>query len=277
MSERPNRIEALVLEYALGRPDPVLDLHQDAGRLAEIARCAGYPNASIRAAIGRLRAKGHLHLLQRGRYLVRAEAGGSPRLWSNDSVADAVMRRLGGEYFISWHAALWHHGLIDQQSRRVSVAVRRRKRPVPLGSGRIEFVALAEYKFFGFERVDTPDWPVTMASVPKALIDSLDRPDLVGLAPVIVDALRRAALDGLVDGPALVSTALRFSSPALNRRLGFFMELLEIDGVEPLRAHLGREHATPLFPGQPTEGRRIERRWGLYRDEGLISTALELK
>ena len=161
---------------------------------------------------------GTLRTLQRGRYLVAIEEpapGRKPRarLDELDPVADAVLRRLDIDYYVSWHSALWHHGLIDQQSRRVYVAVTQRKRPVTLGMADVRFVSMTERKFFGRARIDDFEWPVWMATVEKAVIDSLDQPRLAAPLPVVTHALKRAYRDEMLDPDRLVAEAIRFGRP----------------------------------------------------------------
>ena len=56
------------------------------------------------------------------------------------------------------------------------------------------------------------------------------------------------------------------------------MELLEIPAYERLELHLGRGYAEPLFPGRdPRDKVEVDRRWRVYRDPAIITTALELK
>jgi predicted transcriptional regulator of viral defense system len=183
------------------------------------------------------------------------------------------------DYYVSWHSSLWHYGLIDQQSRRIYVAVMKRKRPVTLGLASVRFVTVAERKFFGRTRVEDFEWPVWMATVEKALIDCFDQPRLAAPLPVIANALRNAHREGILDSERLVADALRFNSPNLNRRLGFFMDLYDIPGTEPLALRVGRAYAVPLAPGGKPDGERlpVNRRWRVYEDSAIIGTALELK
>jgi predicted transcriptional regulator of viral defense system len=282
MAGRPNRYEALVLDYMTGKhDDPVLDLEIDGPKLARLARDRELPEFDVYAAVKRLKAKRYIHSLQAGRYIVRDAPARSARLWSLDPVAGAVLRRLGHDYYVSWHAALWHYGLIDQQSRRISVAVEKahKKRPVQLGAARIEFVRVSERKFFrDAVEIDEFEWPVMFATMSRALVDAFDRPDLVGPAPVVVDALRRAWHDKGLDPAELVGDARKLNSPTLNRRLGFFMDVLDIPGSEPLELRTGRGYAVPLFPGRQTsEKLDVDPRWRVYVDPSVITTALELK
>ena len=64
----------------------------------------------------------------------------------------------------------------------------------------------------------------------------------------------------------------------LNRRLGYFMEQLDIPGAAELQPHLGRKSAVALQPGRaPQPGTKVDPRWRVYEDDALISSAKELK
>lgn len=274
---RGSDFELAVLRHLRDENRNVLDLQLDGPWLAELAR-------NVPDALHQMRKRGTLRTLQRGRYLVATDeppAGRRPRprLDELDPVADAVLRRLGIEYYVSWHSALWHHGLVDQQSRRIYVATTQRKRPVKLGMAEVRFVTVTERKFFGGERIEDFEWPVWMATVEKALIDSLDQPRLAAPVPVVANALKRAHRDGMLDPERLVADALRFGSPTLNRRLGFFMDLYAIPGSEPLTSQLGRKYAVALAPGREPDGDRppVNRRWRVYEDPAIVGTAMELK
>jgi predicted transcriptional regulator of viral defense system len=281
MTGRPNIAEQAVLDYLASKSDRVLDRQLDAPALVAFARDRGLESIDVPSVIKRLHAKNLLHPLQYGRWVAsrNASPSRSARLDNLDIVADAVLRRLDMDYYVSWHSALWHHGLIDQQSRRIYVAVTRRKRPVQLGLADVRFVTVADRKFFGRERVEDFEWPVWMATVEKALIDSFDQPRLAAPLPVIANALRTAYRGNLLDPERLVADAIRFGSPTLNRRLGFFMDLYDIPGADPLALRLGRKYAVPLAPGKEpvNENVPVNARWRVYEDAAIVGTALELK
>jgi predicted transcriptional regulator of viral defense system len=280
-SGRPNLAEQVVLDYVNGKPDRTLDRQLDEPAIRGLAQQRGLPRFNLPSVMKRMRAKHLLHPLQSGRWVLSAGAlpARTARLDHLDPVADAVLRRLDMDYYVSWHSALWHYGLIDQQSRRIYVAITQRKRPVNLGLASIRFVSVAERKFFGRTRVEDFEWPVWMATPEKALIDSFDQPSLAAPLPVVADALRSAYRDGVLDPELLVTDAIRFNSPSLNRRLGFFMDLYGIPGAEPLALRVGRGYAVPLAPGSKPEGERpaVNRRWRVYEDPAIIGAALELK
>jgi predicted transcriptional regulator of viral defense system len=276
---RPNTAEQVVLDYLSSKPDRTLDRQLDAPAITALAKRSGLSGIDLPSVMKRMHTKGLLHPLQYGRWVASADAqpSRSARLDELDVVADAVLRRLDMDYYVSWHSALWHYGLIDQQSRRIYVAVTRRKRPAQLGLADVKFVTVAGRKFFGRTRVEDFEWPVWMATVEKALIDCFDQPRLAGPLPVVANALRMAYRVGVLEPERLVADAIRFDSPTLNRRLGFFMDLYDIPGTEPLALRDGRKYAVPLVPGQESDGAPVNRRWRVYEDPAIVGTALELK
>lgn len=225
-----------------------------------------------------MRKKGLLHDLQRGRYTVNRRGQPTKRavLDSLSDLAPAVLDRLGHEYFLSWNSALWHHGLIDQQAQVLFVADTTHKRPVSVGRLRMKFVRIAPHKAFGWETYSTSSGlEIHVASPEKALVDSFDLPQYAGSVPIIAEALRTAYREERLDIARLVDFALRMKSSALNRRLGFFMELFGIAGTEPLLAHLGRAWAVPLSPGGPVDPEEtpVDRRWRVAQDPSVIVPA----
>jgi predicted transcriptional regulator of viral defense system len=279
---RPNEVENMLLDYIYDhKPDRTLDVSLDEAPFREYALVRGRESLSFSTAVERLAGKSMLHRIQHGRYVASRERGParSPRLDAFDPLAEAVLRRLQGDYYLSWHSGLWHYGLIDQQSRRIYAAVRREKRPVRMGMAEVRFVQVTERKFFGWETDEDFEWPVRVATVEKTLVDSFDKPKLAAPVPVIADAMRGAWRAGKLDPDRLVATVERFGGPTVARRVGFFMDLYGIPGSEQLTLRLGRGYAVPLTPGRrPAPGEQpVNSRWRVYEDPAVVGTALELK
>jgi predicted transcriptional regulator of viral defense system len=267
-------------ERARGRSDGAFDLVLDGPGLARFASAGGKRMPDVESLLRRMVAEGQAHRLQAGRYLVNRPGvlSSGPRLDDLEPVAELVLRRLDHQYYLSWHTGLWHHGLIEQQSRTVLCAVTVRKRPVHMGAQSVRFVSITQRKFFGFSRSDSYEVPVWVADLEKSLLDSLDAPALAGPMPVVVAALDQAARRGVLDPERLVAYAIELGGPVLNRRLGYLMEKLSIPGAGELEPHLGRKSAVTLQPGRaPRPGAKVDPRWRVYADEALLSSARELK
>ncbi len=251
-----------------------VDLVADADALARLS-------TKPRDVLYELRRKGLAHPVQAGRFLVNVNQRPSrhARLEALDPLAAVLLRRLPHAWYLSWHSALWHHGLIEQQSSRLYVAMTVRKRPARVGRSEVRFVTVQPRKSFGFETVDEFEQPVNIATVEKALVDSFDQPRYAAPLPVIANAMNEAWRTGRLDSDVLVEAALRFESPVLNRRVGYFMDLYGIAGADPLSHRIGRKSAVPLAPGrQPAPGRApVNPRWLVYEEPDIVGAALELK
>ena len=267
-------IERRLFAWLADEGRPSVDLVADADALRELS-------AKPRDVLYELHRKQLAHPIQNGRWLVNLDRRPStrPRLEALDPLAHTTLRRLRHAWYLSWHSALWHHGLIDQQASRLYVAVTVRKRPARIGRSELRFVTVHPRKFFGWETLHDFSEPVQMATVEKALVDSFDQPRYAAPLPVIANALREAWRGDRLNPDALVDAALRFESPVLNRRLGFFMELYSIERAERFEPHLGRKSAVPLGPGrEPRPGeQRVNPRWRVYEDPAVVGAALELK
>lgn len=249
-----------------------VDLRSDAAQLAAFS-------AKPRDMLYELARKGRVHRVQAGRYLIGKQASREPRLEALDPLAAVVLRRLSHRWYLSWHSALWHYGLIDQQASRLYVAVTVRKRPARVGRSEVRFVTVKERKFFGGETIEEFGQTLYMARAEKAIIDSFDQPRLAASVPVIANAMRSAWREEILDPERLVADALRFESPVLNRRLGFFMDLYGMPATDRLVLHIGRKSAVPLAPGcEPKAGTtRVNSRWLVYEDPAIVGAAEQLR
>jgi predicted transcriptional regulator of viral defense system len=249
-----------------------LDLRADAALFAQIT-------PQPRKLMYRLKRKGLAASIQNGRYVVyldgRPRPASRPRVRSLEPLAVAALRRLEHDYFLSWHSALWHHRLVEQQSRRLYVAVAgARKRDAAFGSFSIRFLTVAPERFFGGMTVCIDGQDVRVATVERAIIDAFDRPGLAGDLASAPIALRAAHSRGKLDSDRLVELALRFERPSLNRRLGFFMERYDISGAGPLLTRLGKGYAVTLAAGvRPEDEAGVDTRWGVRLDGTLLAAA----
>lgn len=128
-------------------------------------------------------------------------------------------------------------------------------------------MVLDERKWYGFE---LNAQGVSIATPEKAILDSLDKPDLAGGLHEVVKALGT----GQYNSKALIDLAQRWPTEATVRRLGYLAEILDIAGSSSLRGRVSRRGPlTPLAAsetvGQPNNdwwitdsvGDRTIQRW----------------
>lgn len=225
--------------------------------------------------------KGWAHRIQNGRYLIELDATspqGSPLVEELEPLAETVLAGLEMPYYLSWHTALFHYGLIEQQSSTIYCAVPKKKVPVRFGRFAIRFILSSQATFFGIEPLLEFQRPVIFASPERALLDSLRRPELAATYPILLAAFESAAERELIDPKRLVAYTVRLEKPALARRVGFLMDRFGVEGSEPLLDHIGPKRRLEAFrPGDPRDQGQVEEKWRLRIPPRLTLTAENLK
>jgi predicted transcriptional regulator of viral defense system len=267
-------LEEKLLRHLEREGRDTLDLKLDGAWLHTLSR-------NPKLLIARMRDKGLLHTIQRGRYIVNVDGRSTrrPLLDALDPLAAILLKRLDHPYYLSWHSALWRHGLLDQQSSRLLVAVKEiRKRPARIGMNQVRFITVNEARFFGYEPIDEFGIKVNVATVERTIIDAFDRPRLAAPIPVVANALRSAWEENKLEPELLVDYALLFRNMTLNRRLGFFMDFYEIPGSDRLVKEIGTPWAVPLVPGADADkSLPVNRRWHVYEDPAVLTAARSLR
>jgi predicted transcriptional regulator of viral defense system len=263
-----------VREHLRGQGRSTLDLKTDWSWLRAITR-------DPHGLLGDMARRGVAHRIQRGRYVVNVEgaaASDAPLLDALEPLADALLERLGMPYYLSWHTALFHYGLLEQQSSTIFCAVPRRKRSAEFHGFAVRFVTLRHDRFFGIEPASGYGGTVRIATVEKALLDALERPGLTAPFPLVIGAFADAAASGMLDAERLVRYTAELRRPALARRVGFLMDRYGVRGAERLQEHTGsRAYAVPLRPGASRTEGELDARWHLRVPGSLLTTAEQLK
>lgn len=177
---------------------------------------------------------GLLERLGSGNYAIRNLGVLGTRAAAED-LAIAVAAALPGiQHRIGYRSALDELGLLTHPARTIQVAVERRVRMESLSGRPLRtIIEPASTVHVGAER-DGPSW---ISSRERALLDAAARPELVGGASAIAEALEAAAPK--IDPVRLTDFAQELNwGPAL-RRIGSLADQLQISGLslrlEPLR------------------------------------------
>jgi predicted transcriptional regulator of viral defense system len=173
----------------------------------------------------------------------------------------------GAGHYIGYYSALQLHSLITQPALREQVVVNRQFKPALLTVRNVsfQFIYHNPQHFFGAKSVWVDAYNKVMCSdVEKTLIDCLFKPDYGGGITEIAKAIFRAKEK--VDYEKLLTYAIQFDSQAVIKRLGFLLELLEIQTPILQELHKLRTATTvSLEPSYPAEG-KILSRWSIRRN-----------
>ena len=189
--------------------------------LAELREALGASESYARYLAHRLVRKGWFDRLRPGLFqLVPASRGREGVANLNPLGAGAVLVR---PYFFSFGTACTHHGLTEQVFAEVYLACQGRRRAQVVRGKRYVFVHVPPERFFGFKEVAVLGEVVQMASLERALLDALDRPQHVGGLGEVSRIAARASTR--VAWAALLGLVRRWGSSAIVQRLGYFLDL----------------------------------------------------
>lgn len=215
----------------------VLDLEwrkQRTVTLAELREALGASGNYARLFAHRLVKKGWLERLRPGLFqFVPADRGREGVADLNPLAAGAV---LASPYFYSFGTACTHHGLTEQVFSAVYLACQEQRRPETIRDKRYIFVRVPEQLFFGFEEITVLGYPVMMAIAERAVLDAIDRPRHAGgigeVSRIVARAVTRTSWSALLD------LTRKWGSSALAQRLGYLLDLHQVDVPGDVRAAL---------------------------------------
>lgn len=136
----------------------------------------------------------------------------------------------GDDYYIGYYSALQIHNLITQPSLKEQIIVPKQVRPsiIRIKNVDFQFIYHNQNHFFGAKKIWIDSFNKVLCSdLEKTFIDCLFKPDYAGgiveVARAIYSSKDKIKFDRLFE------YAKRFKSQAVIKRLGFLLEILEIN------------------------------------------------
>jgi predicted transcriptional regulator of viral defense system len=170
-------------------------------------------------------------------------------------------------YYIGYYAALQIHGLTTQPSLKEQIVVNQQIRPALLTVKGIsfQFIYHNPKHFFGYRKTWIDSFhQANCSDVEKTIIDSLFQPGYAGGIVEIAKALY--LFKKQLDIEKLLNYSQQFQSQAVIKRLGFLLELLEINSPNLERLQKIKTPSTvALDPELPSTG-KINTRWSIQQN-----------
>jgi len=214
-----------------------------------------------RQILARLRKKGWIERIQRGRFAVIPLSSGDVRTPQIHEflIAMELVRPAAIAYF----SAMNYHGMTEQIPRTVFVATNHKvRRPIRESLGNsFKIISLRAPRFFGVQKAWINESPFMITDREKTIIDGLDQPKNAGGIGIVAAALADSWKD--LDEVRLREYAGKIGNTAVAKRLGFLMEALALGDPDRLRASMifGKGFSR-LDPTLPAQG-KYNRRWGI--------------
>lgn len=187
-------------------------------------RILGTSKASVWNIIYRLKKKGRIDEIEKGKYLLIPAKAGYEGLWSE--VPFLLVPHIINPYYIGFWSALNYWGMTEQVPRTVFVVTTKRKRDLNYGHTKFEFVTLSERKFFGFIEEEVAGEKFNISSREKTIVDCLLYPKYCGGLDEAIKGIWNAKEK--LDSAKLLEFSKKLGVNVVMRRLGYILELLEI-------------------------------------------------
>ncbi|MBO3833305.1 MAG: hypothetical protein FGF51_08020 [Candidatus Brockarchaeota archaeon] len=212
--------------------------------LTDLRRLTGTSRETAYVYLNRMLKRGLIHKVEKGKFTVYSD----PFLVSTQLVYPS---------YISFLSALFLYGKTTQTINEILVATPKGKRSMESFGMRIRFVRLDPRLIFGFKKVKKGDSFILLAELEKAVVDSLYLPRYCPMSEVFL-ALKDVNVEKTLE------FASKFGVEAVNRRLGYMLDLLGV------KADLTIKSKTPykLNPANKALG-KFDSKWRLYVNEVL--------
>ena len=192
---------------------------------AQAQRILETTTPSVKNVLLRLRRKGRIEDIEKGKYLLVPAKAGYEGSWSE--VSFVLVPHLIDPYYIGFWSALNYYGMTEQTPRVVFVATVKRKRDLEYGPTKFEFVTLSRKKFFGFVKETVAGGKFNISSREKTVVDCLLYPRYCGGIDEAVKGLWNARRE--LDFAKVLEFSKRLGVNVVMRRLGYILELLRIE------------------------------------------------
>lgn len=232
-------------------------------RLKEAGGILGLDAASSRNFIRKLVDRGIAARLKPGLYaLIPFELGRENEYAANPLV---VAREIAGgtDYYISHGSAMEVHGMVTQPRLVVYMSTLKPRRPVNIQGVEFRFIRSRKKYFWGLcDHWVTKQERVKVSDLERTVIDCLRQPEYCGGLTDAAKGLWMRRDD--INVGRLIGCALKMGIGSVIRRLGYLIELYEMDnagGLDSLRRRLTDTYVL-LDPLLPPEGKFL-RKWRL--------------
>jgi len=230
----------------------------------DIEAISGLSHKSARGLALRLVERGLATRLKPGLFiLVPADLGHEREYLGDPYIAAAEIVGGGSGYFISHASAMDIHQMVTQPQFVVFATTTKAIRPRSVLGTEFRFVRCKPEHFFGaMDHWATKTRKIRVSDLERTLIDGLRQPEYCGGFSEVAKGFWMRRQD--MEVKKLVDYALMLDIGAVYRRLGYLLELFEVeagDQLELLRKKLTASYVL-LDPMLPEEGKFIAR-WRL--------------
>lgn len=204
--------------------------------MADAKNVLGTSASSAWNVVYRLKKKGRIQEIEKGKYLLVPARAGYAGSWSEVPFL-LVPHLIINRYYIGFWSALNYWGMTEQVPRVVFVVTTKRKRDLEYGNVKFEFVTLSKKRFFGFAEERAMGGKFNVSSREKTIVDCTLYPKYCGGLDEVVKGIWNVREE--LDFAKLLEFSRSIGVNAVARRLGYVLELLGL--AKKTRSELAKE------------------------------------
>ncbi len=181
------------------------------------------------------------------------------------------------KYYIGYYSALQIHNLITQPSLKEQIVVSKQIRPsvIKVKDVSFQFIYHNEKHFFGTRKIWIDNFnKIICSDLEKTIIDCLFKPDYSG---GIVEIARAIYISrNKIKFNTLLEYAIKFNSQAVIKRLGFILELLNIETTIIKDLQKLKTNSIVLLDTELPKSGKIKTKWSIQQniETETIKTAI---
>jgi len=216
-------------------------------------------DSSVANVLHRLRGKGRVEEIQKGKYVLNPARSGLEGEWMESLYL--IIDHIVDEYYVGFWSAMSYWDLTEQIPVVTQVALTKRKRRVEYLGQEIKFINISEKRFFGSVREEVGDESFDISSIEKTVIDGLTYPQHCGGLYEVSKALWNSR--EMIDDEEVLRYLERLDVSAVTRRMGYLLDLLDIK--KDLRDKLRKDFKgfRWLDPSSSKQDYIYNKEWGL--------------
>lgn len=180
---------------------------------------------SVNTALYRLRKKGRIEKIERGKYLLIPAKSGIEGAWSE--MPFLIASELAAPYYIGFWSALNYWGMTEQVPSVTFVATtKRKKKKLAYGPITFEFITLSKKRFFGTVEEKIEGGKFSISSREKTVVDCLLYPQYCGGIDEVIKGIWEDQNE--LDFEKILDYSRKIGVEVVIRRLGYILDMFEI-------------------------------------------------
>ncbi len=216
--------------------------------LSDISRVIGKDKRYATLYAKRLVERGSIIRIEKGKFILP------------DTDPMVVTTNITFPSYISFLSALSYYHLTTQIPTTIQVVTSRSRKNVLFGNEKISFIKFNKKRIFGYNRERIGNGYAFIGELEKVIVDALFIPRYCQPSETL-DAIEK------VDTRKLLDYALKMRSIVTLKRLGYILELKDIDIYNEVKGYINRKYDL-LNPLLPPVG-KLSRKWMLRLNEVL--------